>query len=196
MEIILLIGKTAVGKDTIRNLLLKKFDLNTVISYTTRPKRLGETDGVDYYFVNDGKMNQLIHSPECIEHTEYNVNNTLYRYCLIEDLFKENKINICIVNPYGLKEILKKFPLKSLHVIYLDLYKDIIRKRYYDREEGEDFELIHNKLEQRMIQDNKDFENLETFLKENKVQYFKYLNFNSLETTEKIINDLKLKSSQ
>ena len=54
-EIAFIMGKSASGKDKIYKNLIEdeSLKLNTVILYTTRPMRAGETDGVEYYFVND-----------------------------------------------------------------------------------------------------------------------------------------------
>ena len=54
-EIAFIMGKSASGKDKIYKNLIEdeSLKLNTVILYTTRPMRAGETDGVEYFFVND-----------------------------------------------------------------------------------------------------------------------------------------------
>lgn len=58
-EIAFIMGKSASGKDKIYKNLIEdeSLKLNTVILYTTRPMRAGETDGVEYYFV---MMRQLL----------------------------------------------------------------------------------------------------------------------------------------
>ena len=50
---LMIVGPSAVGKDTMINRLKAKFPkvIYKLPSYTTRPKRNGEIDGVDYYFV-------------------------------------------------------------------------------------------------------------------------------------------------
>ena len=54
-EIAFIMGKSASGKDKIYKNLIEdeSLKLNTVILYTTRPMRAGETDGVEYFFVID-----------------------------------------------------------------------------------------------------------------------------------------------
>ena len=48
-------GKSASGKDTIYNELRndKTLDLKTIPLYTTRPKRNGEVEGIDYHFITE-----------------------------------------------------------------------------------------------------------------------------------------------
>ena len=56
-----IMGKSASGKDTIFKRLVQDEALNlkTVVSYTTRPMREGEQEGVEYYFVSPKTMKSL-----------------------------------------------------------------------------------------------------------------------------------------
>lgn len=71
--IVILAGESASGKTT----LAKKFEQNNpfnfsrVITYTTRPKRESEIDGVDYHFITDDTFNMMIKNGSFVEHTEY-----------------------------------------------------------------------------------------------------------------------------
>ena len=52
MKIYVLIGKSATGKDTLYRKLLEdaRIDFRPIITYTTRPIRKGEQNGVEYFF--------------------------------------------------------------------------------------------------------------------------------------------------
>lgn len=50
--IICIVGASGSGKTTASLILQKQFDWNTVVSYTTRPMRKGEINGVDHWFVS------------------------------------------------------------------------------------------------------------------------------------------------
>ena len=53
-KIFALLGYMGVGKDTILKQVLKDIDdVKPIISTTTRPMRKGETEGVEYYFIDD-----------------------------------------------------------------------------------------------------------------------------------------------
>ena len=55
MKPLLILGPSGVGKDTLIS-MLKKIYPNIIFklpSYTTRPKRPGEIEGVDYFFVSE-----------------------------------------------------------------------------------------------------------------------------------------------
>ena len=67
---IVLIGESASGKSTIEKELVKR-GFNKIISYTTRPIRKDETDGIDYHYIS--KEEFLINSKWIfVEYTIYN----------------------------------------------------------------------------------------------------------------------------
>ena len=49
------------GKTTLVNRLLAEFpEIRRSVSCTTRPPRHGEKEGVDYYFIDDGKFREMV----------------------------------------------------------------------------------------------------------------------------------------
>ena len=56
-------GKTSLS----RKLLERNKNLFLSISYTTRPPRPGEVDKSDYYFIDDGKFNEMLKRDEFLE---------------------------------------------------------------------------------------------------------------------------------
>jgi guanylate kinase len=56
---IILVGESASGKSTVEKELVKTYKLKRIISYTTRPPRETETDGVDYHFISKEKFHEL-----------------------------------------------------------------------------------------------------------------------------------------
>ena len=61
-KIFCLMGKSSSGKDTVFKLLKedKELKLKPVIPYTTRPKRNNEINGVEYYFINEEILSDMI----------------------------------------------------------------------------------------------------------------------------------------
>ena len=55
-------GETGSGKDTLINKVCKEYpeDFSPVCSYTTRPKRPGEIDGREHYFVSEDEFHKLL----------------------------------------------------------------------------------------------------------------------------------------
>lgn len=71
---VILTGASSVGKANIRERLLKDPDLNLFYStsVTTRPKREGEVDGKDYYFISFKEFAESVKKRELLEYTEFN----------------------------------------------------------------------------------------------------------------------------
>lgn len=86
-KIFIIMGKSASGKDTIYKKLLEDRELNlkTVVMYTTRPKRVSETDGVEYNFVDEGRFEELKRQNKIIEHRAYNTVYGIWRYFTVND---------------------------------------------------------------------------------------------------------------
>ena len=136
---ILLVGKSATGKDTIRQ-QLNNLGIPSVVTYTTRPMREGEIDGVTYHFVDASKFRAT--------------GETWYYGSALEDL-KDN--SVMIVNPDGLKVI--KNILGNKAVSFLITAKDeVIKNRQIKR--GDNLK----EAERRLEADNKDFKNIEQYI--------------------------------
>ena len=68
-KLFVLMGKSAIGKDTIYKELLnnKSLDLKEIVIYTTRPIRDGEKDGIEYFFVSNDELEELKNQDKIIE---------------------------------------------------------------------------------------------------------------------------------
>jgi guanylate kinase len=70
--LIVISGPSGVGKDTvIKRLLELDLKLRYSVSYTTRPPRPGEIDGVDYRFVNREAFERRIREGALLEYATY-----------------------------------------------------------------------------------------------------------------------------
>lgn len=77
-----LMGKSSSGKDTIFRRLMDDEDLSleTIVSYTTRPIREGEVEGVEYHFVKDYEMEEMEKKGLVIEKRTYDTVCGLWNY--------------------------------------------------------------------------------------------------------------------
>jgi guanylate kinase len=66
--LLVLTGPSGVGKTTIMRALRDRFDAIFSVSATTRPRRAGETEGVDYYFIDENTFRDMIDRHEFLEH--------------------------------------------------------------------------------------------------------------------------------
>lgn len=152
---ILLIGKTASGKDTILNEIIK-LGYEKLVTYTTRPRRSGEIEGINYHYISKKEFLLKDRDGFFAETTNYNVvsGETWYYGSAIEDYSKDK---VMIVNPDGVKQISK---LKSLNpvVFYIQTDEDVIRKRLLKRGDNKD------ESERRIAADDKDFFGVEKYV--------------------------------
>lgn len=86
-KIFYIMGKSASGKDRIYSLLAahKELNLKTLILYTTRPIRAGEQDGKNYYFVDDGKLEEFRKNGNLIEERAYHTVYGIWTYFTADD---------------------------------------------------------------------------------------------------------------
>ncbi|MCI9263027.1 MAG: guanylate kinase [Oscillospiraceae bacterium] len=71
-QLIVLSGPSGVGKSTvIAELLSERPDMYFSVSFTTRKPRVGEADGVNYYFVSKETFEEMIGRDEFLEYAQY-----------------------------------------------------------------------------------------------------------------------------
>lgn len=97
--ILAIVGISGSGKDTIAKYINKKYNIPMLVSYTTRPKRDYETDGVQHWFISRDKMNKIKHNEDLIAYTKND--KTEIEYCATKAQ-AEGKDIIYIINPHGI----------------------------------------------------------------------------------------------
>lgn len=151
---LILVGKTSSGKDTIRNELIKTYSMKPIVTYTTRPMRDGEIDGVTYHYVTKEKFSELDYEGFFAETSSYNIETgeTWYYGTPIKDL---NKDSIIISNPSGVKA-LKKLKEFDPVVAYVYCDRDMTWNRLRQRGDKND------EAVRRMAADDEDFKDIMT----------------------------------
>ncbi|MCC3866103.1 guanylate kinase [Terrisporobacter petrolearius] len=186
-KIFCLMGKSSSGKDTIFKGINddKDLDLKPIISYTTRPKRINETNGVEYFFINTDELNKFEKENKVIEKRVYHTVHGDWFYGTINDgqidLNKNNYLLITTLEAY--KSLRDYFGEDKVYPFYIDIEDGIRLERALERERKQD-KPNYDELCRRFLADNKDFsaENLSS-LGINKF----YIN----ENLENCINDIK-----
>ena len=86
-KLFVLMGKSASGKDAVyRNIINnKELRLSRVVSYTTRPLRANESEGVQYFFRTEEDFNRLLSEKKIIEYRTYNTKRGIWRYFTADD---------------------------------------------------------------------------------------------------------------
>lgn len=151
-KILALFGKSGAGKDTIQKWLTTNYNMNGIISCTTRPPRDYEKNGIHYHFLSNEEFAQKVLNMSMLEATVFN------DWCYgtpIESL-KENKINVGVFNIQGIECLLQDSRLEVLPV-YIQCFDKIRLLRCLKRENIVDC----HEVCRRFLIDEKDFENIE-----------------------------------
>lgn len=190
MKIYILIGKSATGKDTLYRKLLEDVRINfkPIITYTTRPIRKGEQNGVEYFFKTKEEHEKTLKEDIIEERCYQTVYGDWYYY-----MVKDKQIDINSDNKYLLIGTLPTFlALKKYYgeeniiPLYIEVDDDIRLTRAIKREKQQK-EPKYEELCRRFLADAKDFTDEE--LSKAKVNK-KYNNFNIKECIKEIINDI------
>lgn len=129
-DLIIISGTTCAGKGTvIKKLLERHNDLLLSISYTSRPKRDNEKDGVDYYFVTKEKFEEKIANNDFLEYAkvQYNDYYGTPKKEVVEDLEKGKDV-ILEIDVEGAKQIKKMFPETILIFIMAPSMEEVKRR--------------------------------------------------------------------
>ena len=85
-KIFYIMGKSSSGKDTVYKEMRRRHpQLQTIVPYTTRPIREGETDGVEYFFVDSEQLREMQEQEKVIEVRSYNTKCGVWSYFTADD---------------------------------------------------------------------------------------------------------------
>lgn len=146
-------GPAGSGKTTLCGRMLSELSpkIQRVITATTRPPRSGEVNGVDYYFLSDGKFEDAINQGKFYEHAK------VHSYCYgilkqeIKDKLAQNidlLINLDVQGAETLRRVAKEDP--DLHnrvvsIFIMPLSVNVLNERLKTR--GLD---AHEEIERRL----------------------------------------------
>lgn len=165
-NIFVLMGKSATGKDTIFQTIVKKgvCDLKTIITYTTRPIRKGETEGIEYHFVTQEQFMKWEREHKIIEKRSYQTVYGIWNYFTVDDgqinLSCYNYIMIGTLETY--KQMREYFGEDKIYPIYIEVEDGLRLFRALSRERAQ-IKPKYKELCRRFLADADDFseENLE-----------------------------------
>lgn len=145
-QLIVLSGPSGVGKGTVREKLFEDESLNLAysISMTTRAPRLGEVEGVHYFFVTVEEFEAKIKEDGFLEHASF-VNNyygTPKDY--VEKLLDEGKNVMLEIEVQGALQVMKKCP-EALTIFLVPPTMEELEKRIRGRR-TEDEDVVLERL--------------------------------------------------
>lgn len=151
--ILILMGKTASGKDSVVKELVHNYGFRRIVTYTTRPPRKAETEGVDYHFISEADFLNKVNNRFFLEWKTYDTEHGKWYYGTSLDDFTHSVRNAVIVlTPDGIRD-LKSLLRVNYRVVYLDASNETIMDRI--RRRGDD----PDEAKRRINKDNGDFAN-------------------------------------
>ena len=133
------------GKTTLVRALLKADPhIKLSVSYTTRPPRPGETDGVDYHFVNEEQFLTMMKAGEFLESAK--VHGCYYgtSQAWAENVMRQGDDLLLEIDWQGAAQVRKIFP-NAVSIFILPPSEDALRERLNKRGQDSD-EVIARRL--------------------------------------------------
>ena len=159
-KIFVILGKSASGKDTVFQRICQECKLTPITYYTTRPRRNGEVDGKDYFYVSDKFIADAEKDGTLIEKRVYDTVKGLWTYATINDgQFDTNANSIIVLPPKGYEFFIEYFGKNRVVPIFIHVPDGIRPRRSIERDEKQE---VPNYLEtcRRFLSDAEDFKNL------------------------------------
>lgn len=139
-----ILGRFASGKTTIAKILQEQYGYKRVVTCTTRKKREGEREGIDYYFLSDAEFesldskNKLAAVNRVLAPKEQLSQNNILKYICskfanekkiylkkygvpIDKINLEEDNYICVIEPSGYYDLVAKMGSENVKSIYLNL---------------------------------------------------------------------------
>jgi len=146
--ILLLVGPTGAGKDTLKDKLLATGDYHHIISHTTRPPRINhgviEQDGREYHFINKAAAEKMLGEQTLIEAKMYSGNLYGTSVAEIQAANNEAKIAMTDIEVQGVAEYKTLDPaVMAVFLLPPDFktWQARLQKRYGDVVDVADFRL-------------------------------------------------------
>lgn len=133
-------GKTTLARALVNSLI----DTVLSVSHTTRPRRAGEVDGVDYHFIEMGQFQTMVDGEEFLEHAT--VFNNCYGTSLasVEQQLSQGNNVLLDIDWQGARAVRRKLPdVRSIFILPPSLQE--LERRLRDRGQDSD-EVIADRM--------------------------------------------------
>ncbi len=159
-KIIVLMGKSACGKDTIFKLLQQEESLNLqrIVPYTTRPEREGEKNGREYFFVTAQQFEKMRAQGQVIEYRTYQTVHGPWTYFTAQDeqLDLETGSFLLIATLEAYNSFVQYFGKEKVLPVMVTLEDGTRLQRALDRERAQE-KPRYEEMCRRFLADSEDF---------------------------------------
>lgn len=133
-KIICIVGLSGCGKTSLTKEIEQQLNIPSIVSYTTRPMREGETDGVEHRFISEQEFDAL---GVRFAYTEFGG----YRYCTTLRQLSEHPVCTYVIDERGLLEIpqliQRAFEIIPIYIERnMSLLQNTVDKERLKRDEG------------------------------------------------------------
>ena len=191
-KIYYMMGKSSSGKDTLQKELKEAHvphGLRTITPYTTRPRRDGERDGMEYFFVSEDTLNIFERQGRVIEQRAYNTVHGIWRYATVDDgqVDLEDADYLVIGTLESYCRMREYYGEKNVVPLYIEV-EDAERLRRAIRREEERKIPDYKELCRRFLADSEDYSE-ENLIKHGIVK--RILNHDGTRCLEEIIGEMQ-----
>lgn len=147
-EKLIIVGKSGSGKDFLQRELIKK-GLTYEPKITTRPKRICEKDGVEYWFKTNEEYQELENNGKIFTYQTFHIKDQTWNYAITHDTFESSQL--FIMTPHEVAQI-DPVTRKRCFVVFLDIDREIRKQRVLKRKD------MNDSVERRFAADDIDFQ--------------------------------------
>lgn len=159
-KIFCIMGKSSSGKDTIYKKIVEMCEINlkSIILYTTRPIREGETNGVEYIFTDEVNLEEIKTNDKLIELREYNTMHGIWKYFMVNDeQIDLEKFDYAIIGTIeSFVSMVEYFGKNIVVPIFIEVEDGERLERALEREKKQKFPK-YEEMCRRFLADSKDF---------------------------------------
>jgi len=127
-KLVVMSGPSGAGKSSICRALAEDERVALSVSATTRAKRTGEVDGVDYYFLTPEEFERRVQAGDFIEHAEYAGNRYGTLHGEVEAKLCQGKIVLLEIEVKGTR-ILRSESLEATYVFIMPPSREELGRR-------------------------------------------------------------------
>jgi len=132
-KVFVITGPSGVGKGTlIRGLLARGPGLELAVSATTRPRRAGERDGVEYHFMSPEEFDRRLAAGEFVEHAVYSGNRYGTLRSELERSLERGRAVVLEIELQGARQIREAIP-DSVAIFIAPPSQEALRARLLGR---------------------------------------------------------------
>ncbi len=136
-KVIIIVAPSGTGKSTLLKMIFEDFpDLLWSVSTTTRPKRPGEIEGKDYFYVSKDHFEKMIKHNEFVEWAKVHGNYYGTSRSYLSKAINDGKLIVCDLDVQGTDAMIQNFPDHTKAIFIeppsIDTLRERLRKRATD----------------------------------------------------------------